>query len=308
MKNHFLFPSWFKALGLLLAIPGILLGALFTIWDYSFSFLVIQPSQQDSASTLSRALNGQDLSNELAVFLTVLGLLFLGFAKQFREDELVARMRLNALQWGVYIYLIFYLASLVISEEMIEFFRISEYRSELNIILPLLFFNLRFYYLFKMKADVFELGDLKLFPYSPYLVSGRVMGVIGFGLCMIFFYYYINGPWFSSESEVKWYEEPIYSRISFLIMMLGLFWWSFSKRKYEDEGTTQLRLNALQIAFYTHYILILVGTATIFSLSYLLFLTIVQGTLLVFNVIFLEVFLLRQKMSLKKEERLSYEK
>ncbi len=284
MKNHFLFPAWFKYLGLAFAILGIALGAMYVFWSYSLPFLKV--SGQESGQI-------EYISNELAVFLTVLGFLFLGFSRQRDEDELVVRMRLNALQWGIYTYVLFYMFLFLGSEELLDLLGLVEYQSELNIVLPLLLFNLRFYYLLRIKPDYFLTGHIRLLAHRPYLWLGRILAILGLSY---FAFIVFSNRLFDVDGA--------YPKLAILAFIGGMFLWSFSRRKTEDEFTTQLRLNALQASFYLHYFLILIGTATIFSLSYLLFLVLVQFTLLLFNILFLEGFLCRARMQLKKEETL----
>ncbi|RZK49036.1 MAG: hypothetical protein EOO99_07820 [Pedobacter sp.] len=283
MKNYFLFPAWFKLVGWCLAIPGLVLGALYVIWDYNIPFLVVPGAEIGVV---------EYVTNELAVFMTVLGLLFIGFSKQIIEDELVANMRLNALQWAVFTYLLCYLFTLITADEILSIFKIEEYRSELNILLPLLLFNLRFYYLLKIKPDIFITDKIKLFSHRPYLVLGRVLALLGFSFIG---YIVITDQLFSMDGT--------YQKLGVLTMLLGLFLWVFAKRREEDEGTAQLRLNALQASFYLHYLIILIGTATIFSLSYLLFLVLVQFTLLLLNMIILEAFLFKASLQLRAADK-----
>ena len=109
MKSRFLFPNQLRPVGWLLAIPGFALGYFALYRDYKipdFSFSVWpSPFFHNPVS--------QDLTKTLALALIIIGLFFIAFSKEKKEDELTVRMRQNALYWSVLISYIIYLAWLI---------------------------------------------------------------------------------------------------------------------------------------------------------------------------------------------------
>lgn len=89
--------------------------------------------------------------HEVVSLALIAGLIIVGFSKVRVEDERIAQMRLEALQWGVYAnYIVLSLAILLVYGS--AFLSIMMY----NMFTPLLIFVLRFYWLLKVGAVMDE--------------------------------------------------------------------------------------------------------------------------------------------------------
>src|SRR5438105_1271419 len=93
MKPRFLFPFGLRYLGYLLAIPGFIMGYLVLYQNYQMAGLNFHVRQHPD---LFLGAN-ENFTDELALTLVIVGLLFIAFSRLKREDELTAQIRLNAL-------------------------------------------------------------------------------------------------------------------------------------------------------------------------------------------------------------------
>ena len=84
MKSKYLFPTWCGLVGYLLAIVGFTLGYLNIIKKYEI------PGFGFNLREKRNFLQGtfENFTNELVIFLVVVGLLFIAFSKSKKEDEL----------------------------------------------------------------------------------------------------------------------------------------------------------------------------------------------------------------------------
>lgn len=136
MKNNLLIPNKFKLIGWIL-FPIFL---LFSIYCLYFEF-EIPGFQLYYPAEGKMNFSGYNLTNELAYFGTILGLLLICFSKEKHEDELVNSIRLNAFHWAVLAnYLV--LLILILSFYGLGFAIIMCYNS----LTVLIVFIMRFYY------------------------------------------------------------------------------------------------------------------------------------------------------------------
>lgn len=273
MKNKYLLPKWCRPFGFLITIPGLILGYVFVFHGYMLPGFGFNMRNKPSL------LQGQfeNFTNELAIFLVVIGLTCMAFAKSRKEDELTSKIRLNALYWSVFIYyssyIFFLLATLIFGE--IPF--ISEHSVELSIVTPLLIFNLRLYYLQHASKERFIISAPRFLPYKPFRLVGILFTLMG-----------AAGLIYGLVTESLLFSTDNASAISFFSFLLGLLFWAFSKHQIEDEMMIQHRMESLQVAFYFNYVLFLVATLTVYSLSYLLVVNIGQFSLLLYFIIRME--------------------
>lgn len=106
MQAKWLFPHRYRLIGWLLFVPSLLLGVA-TVHDLvSLDFLTVQ-------GAIFQGTN--NLTNELAGLGVIIGLLMIAFSKERVEDEMIGRLRLDALQWSIYAnYLILAVAILTV--------------------------------------------------------------------------------------------------------------------------------------------------------------------------------------------------
>ncbi len=273
MKTKYLLPQWFSLVGYLLAIPGLVLGYFNIIKRYEipgFGFNLREKGNLFQGTF-------ENFTNELVVFLVVMGLLFIAFSTSRKEDELTAKLRLNSLYWSVMTYYIIYNFGFLLITFLKGIPFISEHILELNIFTPLLIFIIRFNYLKYAKSDRFLFSEPKFLPNKPYRSIGIGLSIVGMAILIPII---IADPIFSSDDLIF--------TIAYFIMIIGLFIWSFSKNKMQDERIMQQRLESLQLAVYFNYGILLVATLLFYSASYLLVLMFAQFSLLLYFVIRME--------------------
>lgn len=106
MKTQLLFPTYLKIPGLILFLAGLTLFIACMQFGYEAAWLDVT-NAAGSLTTLSDTTHNYTLS--LALSLLLSGLIFLGFSKMRSEDEMIALMRLRALQLSIYITVLSFL-------------------------------------------------------------------------------------------------------------------------------------------------------------------------------------------------------
>ena len=143
MKIKYLFPSKYKKIGWVLLVPGILLGLPITLFHWDLEFLRI-----NVFAVLTHEFFGQpayfqitqnNILDEVLGIATIIGGLLIAFSKERDEDELVAKIRLEALVWAIlWNYGVLILAFLFVFE--LAFFRVMVF----NMFTPLILFLIKF--------------------------------------------------------------------------------------------------------------------------------------------------------------------
>lgn len=147
MTTHLLFPHRFRLIGWLLFVPAALLGLANMYADYTIDWLdfkVIDLGALFSGVKKSDLylFANNNLTDELAALVLIIGLVFIAFSKEKTEDEMSSQLRLEALQWSVYAnYLVLAVAILIVYEY--AFFNVMVY----NMFTVLLVFIGRFRWL-----------------------------------------------------------------------------------------------------------------------------------------------------------------
>jgi len=142
MKTRFLFPQRTKYLGTLLLVIGLSFcslslylnslpqtdGRIF-VWHHFFA-----------PGTHTLEVNGDEcFDDEIQLSLILIGLLLIANAKEKMEDEYIASLRLESLQWAVYVnYGVFFV--LIFVSYGLSFFAYCFY----NVLTLLVFFIIRF--------------------------------------------------------------------------------------------------------------------------------------------------------------------
>ena len=283
MKSRFLFPNQLRPFGWLLAIPGFALGYFSLYRDYkipgfSFSFW---PNYQFFHAPVS-----QDLTKTLALLLIIVGLFFMAFSKEKKEDELTARMRQNALYWSVLISYILYLTWLIIVI-FIELLKLDKdplggladilNMSIYNLFTPLLIFIARYYYLRYSKNGEYQVGKMYYLPERPYKIIGQLISV---PLLLIIIFSFTGSWFFKGDIELKDWTATL-----MLLLPLSLLIWGYSKRSEEDEFISTLRLESMQLAVYFNYAVLLLANFFFYFLDFMLVMFLNLGTIALFFVL-----------------------
>ena len=259
MKPHLLFPSTFRYLGFLLAIPGFILGYITLNQGSLLTNLTLWLHVQGSfiGNTI------ENFANEVALTMVIVGLLFIAFSKLRQEDELTSRVRMYALYWAI-------LANTVVFAALILFITISivfhintgggflgPYAylisfSTYNLFTPLVIFILIFYYHLYRNKNEFVIKPIKYLQNKRCHVISKWLSIV---ICVIL----LAGSMFADEN-------PLASL--FFLLPFTLTTWAYTKEKYEDEYITQIRMEAMQVAIYVNYSLLLIANFSIYGWSF----------------------------------------
>jgi len=293
MKSKYLFPTWGSWVGYLMAIPGFILGYFNVIKNYNIPGFGLRLRDKDRLFTAAF----ENFTNELVIFLVIVGLLLIAFSKNKKEDELNARLRLDALYWGVMVYYLFYFVALCFSMGITEIPFIGDHASELNLFTPLVIFIIRFYYLKYFKKESYLVSKPRFLPHTPFKQIGVVLSLS----CLVLTFVLVLGI----DSE----EWDTLKQFIYLGLVIGLLLWAFSQNKREDEMLMQQRLESLQLAVYLNYGLLLVANVLLYSFSFLYFMLFAQFSLLLYFVLRMEYVNYKNNRSLAAMEGgMSYEK
>jgi len=134
MKSRFLFPFWFRYLGL----------ALFLV-HVPFVFFK-KPFEGHSAD--NGLFNSHHLFFMATTLLMAIGLFFIAFSKEKKEDEQISQLRLDSLQWAIYLNYLVLVIGLILTTD-------TEHILFLNLMVPLFFFIVRFrWVLFRLNRSL----------------------------------------------------------------------------------------------------------------------------------------------------------
>jgi hypothetical protein len=280
MKTRFLFPHQLRPLGWILAIPGFVLGYLIIYRDYEI------PGLGFSVRPKSLFFHGslyQGLTNTLALTLVITGLFLIAFSKEKKEDELTARMRKNALYWGVLVNYVIYLVWLIINLILSVFTKGKDGFGSLNDMATMCTYNLftslvifiaRFYYLRYRKNGEFKVDKLFYLPAKPYKLIGQVISI---PLLLIILFAFTGSLFFNGDIDPKEWVEVL-----FLFLPVTLLIWGYSRQRNEDEFISTLRLESMQIAVYVNYAILLLSNFFFYFTDFLLVMFLNLGTIALF--------------------------
>lgn len=101
MKAKFLFPSYFKIIGLILLVPSLILAIASLYYEYELPGFEVENFRTKTDILLPA---NEDFTNELAGIALLISLVFIGFSRIKEEDEYSMQIRLDSLLWAVYVY------------------------------------------------------------------------------------------------------------------------------------------------------------------------------------------------------------
>ncbi|QEC76800.1 hypothetical protein [Mucilaginibacter ginsenosidivorax] len=250
MKPTLLLPHYFKIIGVVMAIPGFILGTLFQFGHYVIPFLSYGPVRR---SGFFLATGHDNFTDEVATTLLIGGLLFIGFSKFKDESAQIYKLRLNALYWAVLVHLFLMMTLIIIFLSGI--FRwhnsvVSDIVINYNLLFLLIIFIARLYYL-RTKG---VMGQPFYLPYLPFNIVGKWLTLI-----------FLIGA-ITLIALSRWnIKVPEITR--YLIFPFTLIWIA-SKGKNEDNIKESIRLKAMLISVYIVYGLLIVLTWVLYSVDY----------------------------------------
>lgn len=108
MKTKFLLPHPFKAIGLVLFIPSLILGAAILFYEFHYTwltgkvFVLYDGGSSILHSSESLTWVTDNLTNEIAGIGCIIGGIMLAFAREKEEDEYISKIRMESLMWATY--------------------------------------------------------------------------------------------------------------------------------------------------------------------------------------------------------------
>ena|ERR1700753_338358 len=138
MKTRFLFPHWCRHLGyglFLVRIPIVLLKKQLGFDHHS------DPDDQS-------LFNSNHVFFMATTLLMAMGLFLAAFSKEKMEDEQISQLRLDSLQWAIYLNYLLLLIGLIFTTD-------TEHILFLNLLIPMVFFIVRFrWVLFRINSSL----------------------------------------------------------------------------------------------------------------------------------------------------------
>lgn len=155
MKSRFLLHHKYKPLGWFLLILGLVLGIVLMLNDYEYPNweLNVFPliGEKDIFSNPPFEWNKNNISDEIASLLLIIGGILVSFSKTKDEDEYISKIRMESLIWATYVnYGILILAIIFVFD--LSFFTVLI----VNMFTVLLFFIVRFHYMLYKSKRVIE--------------------------------------------------------------------------------------------------------------------------------------------------------
>jgi hypothetical protein len=138
MKSRFLFPYWFRYLGYALFLVHVPI----TLLRKYFGF------DGPASITGTGLFNSHHLFFMATTLLMSVGLFLAAFAKEKIEDEQISQLRLDSLQWAIYLNYLLLVIALVLTTDTYHILF-------LNLMVPLAFFIIRFrWVIFKLNRSL----------------------------------------------------------------------------------------------------------------------------------------------------------
>lgn len=156
MKTRYLFSHKFKKFGWILFGIGFILGVILLLNEFDFPdwemsvFPLIGEETGVFTQNSPMVWSFNNISDELASILLIVGGILVGFSKAKEEDEYISKIRMESLIWATYVNYIVLLLTVLFVFDM-AFFNVLIY----NMFTILIFFIVRFHYvLYKTKKSL----------------------------------------------------------------------------------------------------------------------------------------------------------
>lgn len=144
MKTKYLLHNKYKPLGWFLLIVGLLIGGyILFVGDLNWSMKVFPLLGEEGMFSKNPSLQWSEnnIEDELASMLVILGGLIVAFSKTEDEDEFISKIRLESLMWATWVnYIILFFAVIFVYD--MPFFSVMIY----NMFTVLILFILKFHY------------------------------------------------------------------------------------------------------------------------------------------------------------------
>jgi len=153
MSSKLLLPNRFKGIGWFLFIPSTIVGVMISLtgfearWLKTIVFAIFNDEMMGKSQSFS--LIETNVTNTVVGILFIVGAVFVGFSKEKREDEFIAKLRLSSLLWAVWVnYVLLLLAFLFVYGT--AFLTVMIY----NMFTVMIIFIVRFNYIFHKNSKL----------------------------------------------------------------------------------------------------------------------------------------------------------
>jgi hypothetical protein len=149
MKTRFLFPHGFRTIGIVIFLMGVTIYAVNLCFDLQITAYGV------TQTNLGNPIPINVIINDAILICLISGLLSIAFSKEKEEDEQIAQLRLDCLQWAIYFNYTLMLIC-VVAINGTNFFAVMVY----NILTPLAFFIVRFRWkMYQSNASLIKEGS-----------------------------------------------------------------------------------------------------------------------------------------------------
>lgn len=155
MKSKLLLSPRFKWIGVFIFLPSFILGFANMFFEYEVPFLTVKMKSWMRIFDHDEFFNtaGNNLTDEIALTFTVIGLIMIAFSKEKFEDEFIQKIRLESFQWAVLVsYIILILCTWLIYGTSFFIAMVA------NLLTVLFIFNIRFHWLLMKNSPKKELA------------------------------------------------------------------------------------------------------------------------------------------------------
>lgn len=163
MNQKLLLPNRFKMIGWVILIPATIAGIFLVTTEYESNWLTMKVfaifnddlffgNSESSGVRKNLTLISVDVTNTLVAILFIVGGMLVSFAKEKREDEFIANLRLTSLMWSVWVNYALLLLCLIFVWGL-AFFNVMVYNMFTILIIFIIRFNYILYRNTKSMAD-----------------------------------------------------------------------------------------------------------------------------------------------------------
>ncbi len=154
MKTNYLLPNKFKKPGWVLLMLGLAAGFFIYHFSYQPDFLersvlsIYEYDYDDNTRKIKFSILENNIADEIAMVMVLLGAFLVGFTKEKQEDEFIYKLRTDSLVWAIILNSVILMFAIIFVYDF-SFIDMMVY----NMFTPLLFFVARFNFMkFKMRS------------------------------------------------------------------------------------------------------------------------------------------------------------
>ncbi|WP_448701783.1 hypothetical protein ACFGVR_06010 [Mucilaginibacter sp. AW1-3] len=277
MRTNLLLPSYFKYIGYMLAVPGLVLGYFFAFESFTFKFL-------SNGHRRSMLVGSENYTDEVTITLIVIGLFFICFSANRAENERSQASRHKALYLSVFIAVLvpvalFIFSLLSVVPRFLAFLPLYFFLYQ-----PVIFIALSNSFLYFKSQE--GLNNSPPLPHKYFHNGGLYLLITCILLRAIY-------------ACVNYTNNDLLTGI-YYAGTIGLLLSVFSKEKLENITMINYRSGSMQIAVYIAAGMFLIATWYIYGLDYLGYMYLYPVYLLVIYTVIFQYKLYKNRKQIQK--------